>query len=101
MFKHDALAAGFNNFHPFLTAESRKRVVARSRVLPNSSCQYREHRDKERTISEACAEIWTEHKRKKNGGDEGARTPDLSIANAALSQLSYIPTFFENCAFII
>ena len=25
------------------------------------------------------------------GGDEGARTPDLGIANAALSQLSYIP----------
>jgi hypothetical protein len=28
------------------------------------------------------------------GGDEGARTPDLGIANAALSQLSYIPTSF-------
>ena len=27
------------------------------------------------------------------GGDEGARTPDLGIANAALSQLSYIPGF--------
>jgi hypothetical protein len=27
----------------------------------------------------------------KAGGDEGARTPDLGIANAALSQLSYIP----------
>ena len=26
------------------------------------------------------------------GGDEGDRTPDLGIANAALSQLSYIPT---------
>ena len=26
------------------------------------------------------------------GGDEGARTLDLSVANAALSQLSYIPT---------
>lgn len=25
------------------------------------------------------------------GGDEGARTPGLGIANAALSQLSYIP----------
>lgn len=25
------------------------------------------------------------------GGDEGDRTPDLSVANAALSQLSYIP----------
>ena len=25
-------------------------------------------------------------------GDEGNRTPDLGIANAALSQLSYIPT---------
>jgi hypothetical protein len=29
----------------------------------------------------------------KNGGDEGDRTPNLRIANAALSQLSYIPTF--------
>ena len=27
-----------------------------------------------------------------NGGDEGDRTPDLCIANAALSQLSYTPT---------
>ena len=25
------------------------------------------------------------------GGDEGDRTPDLRIANATLSQLSYIP----------
>ena len=35
------------------------------------------------------------------GGDEGGRTPDLGIANAALSQLSYIPTilvlFLTNC----
>ena len=29
---------------------------------------------------------------RENGGDGGARTPDLGIANAALSQLSYIPT---------
>ena len=28
------------------------------------------------------------------GGDEGDRTPDLGIANAALSQLSYIPVFY-------
>ena len=28
----------------------------------------------------------------KCGGDEGDRTPDLGIANAALSHLSYIPT---------
>ncbi len=26
------------------------------------------------------------------GGDRGIRTPDLSSANAALSQLSYVPT---------
>ena len=25
------------------------------------------------------------------GGDEGARTPDIRLAKAALSQLSYIP----------
>ncbi len=28
----------------------------------------------------------------KSGGDEEDRTPDLRIANAGLSQLSYIPT---------
>ena len=28
----------------------------------------------------------------KSGGDRGTRTPNLGIANAALSQLSYIPT---------
>jgi hypothetical protein len=27
------------------------------------------------------------------GGDEGARTPDIRLAKAALSQLSYIPGF--------
>ena len=30
----------------------------------------------------------------ENGGDEGDRTPDLGIANAALSQLSYIPNLY-------
>ena len=29
--------------------------------------------------------------RKKLGGDDGDRTHDLGIANAALSQLSYVP----------
>jgi hypothetical protein len=28
-------------------------------------------------------------------GAEGARTPDLSVANAALSQLSYGPAFIS------
>ncbi len=28
----------------------------------------------------------------RNGGREGARTPDLLVANEALSQLSYTPT---------
>ena len=28
----------------------------------------------------------------KVGGDKGDRTPDLCVANASLSQLSYIPT---------
>lgn len=32
------------------------------------------------------------HRRTLSGGDEGDRTPDLCIANAALSQLSYTPT---------
>jgi hypothetical protein len=30
----------------------------------------------------------------KKSGDEGVRTPDLGVANAALSQLSYIPIVF-------
>ena len=30
---------------------------------------------------------------KQGGGAEGDRTPDLDIANVALSQLSYCPTF--------
>ncbi len=29
------------------------------------------------------------------GGDEGDRTPDLGVANAALSQLSYIPLMWR------
>ena len=29
------------------------------------------------------------------GGDEEDRTPDLRIANATLSQLSYVPTVME------
>ncbi len=29
------------------------------------------------------------------GGDEGDRTPGLGVANAALSQLSYIPIFLN------
>ncbi len=32
------------------------------------------------------------------GGDEGDRTPGLGVANAALSQLSYIPNFFIQVA---
>lgn len=28
----------------------------------------------------------------KSGGDDGDRTRDLGIANAALSQLSYVPS---------
>ena len=31
------------------------------------------------------------------GGDEGIRTLDLGVANAALSQLSYIPTYQIPC----
>ena len=31
-------------------------------------------------------------RKQRNGGAEGDRTPDLRIANAALSQLSYSPT---------
>jgi hypothetical protein len=32
------------------------------------------------------------------GGDEEDRTPDLRIANATLSQLSYVPTLAESLA---
>jgi len=45
--------------------------------------------------------LWVKQKRKRltnkgwalnGGGDEEDRTPDLRIANATLSQLSYVPT---------
>ena len=35
---------------------------------------------------------YEERRESKNGGDSGIRTRDLCDANAALSQLSYIPT---------
>ena len=35
------------------------------------------------------------HADHKNNGDDGIRTRDLSVANAALSQLSYVPIFFR------
>ena len=38
--------------------------------------------------------LW-EGVRKGSGGDRGTRTPNLGIANAALSQLSYIPTSYR------
>jgi len=34
----------------------------------------------------------------ESGGDEEDRTPDLRIANATLSQLSYVPKFWRACA---
>ena len=33
----------------------------------------------------------------QSGGDEGTRTPDIRLAKAALSQLSYIPWFWQGC----
>jgi hypothetical protein len=39
----------------------------------------------------AVARLGTRNGEGTNGGGEGVRTPDLSIANAALSQLSYTP----------
>lgn len=33
------------------------------------------------------------HADHKNNGDDGIRTRDLSVANAALSQLSYVPEY--------
>ena len=38
-----------------------------------------------------CPILAIDAKISKFGGDEEDRTPDLGIANAALSQLSYIP----------
>ncbi len=35
------------------------------------------------------------------GGDKGDRTPDLCIANASLSQLSYIPNVFDETRYSI
>ncbi len=45
--------------------------------------------------------LWLNHYRLgENGGDEGDRTPNLRIANAALSQLSYIPTMIVTLKYI-
>ena len=41
---------------------------------------------------------WTSVCREAGGGAEGNRTPDLDIANVALSQLSYGPTVRTGCA---
>src|ERR671912_1637252 len=43
---------------------------------------------------EGFTDLWAHHlpNRPTGGGDEGTRTPGLRDANAALSQLSYIPT---------
>ncbi len=42
-------------------------------------------------ISDKAAGLVKKWVGRRSGGDEGDRTPDLGIANAALSQLSYIP----------
>jgi hypothetical protein len=38
-----------------------------------------------------CGDLWGGHNGGVDGGAEGNRTPDLLIANEALSQLSYSP----------
>ena len=42
-----------------------------------------------RATSDSCRKA---HSDQRLGGDEEDRTPDLRIANATLSQLSYVPT---------
>lgn len=46
-----------------------------------------ENKGENKKSTDADGHLWT-----SNGGDEGDRTPDLCIANAALSLLSYTPT---------
>lgn len=48
--------------------------------------------DKKRASSDALVHVF--------GGDEEDRTPDLGIANAALSQLSYTPNLCEKQSII-
>ena len=50
----------------------------------------RRHADSRQTVTPGSC--WIEKRRAEvGGGDEEDRTPDLGIANAALSQLSYVP----------
>ena len=49
-------------------------------------------RESEDTVRAPAALLAMPLRRVCGGGDRGTRTPGLSVANAALSQLSYIPT---------
>ena len=71
-----------------LVAERRTAVPVQTneRTVPNSV------REGNRIESPVAVEgEWEWHDRLQCGGDRGTRTPNLGVANAALSQLSYIP----------
>ena len=66
---------------------NRKRTIDFSRPAPTTG-----NNKKAERIDVAGYQTGADGIGQKNGGDEGDRTPGLRIANAALSQLSYIPT---------
>lgn len=70
------------------TATSRLRVGGSARVRSRGRCpKPRQHwRSGQKKAQPIRVGLWV------NGGEEEDRTPDLRIANAALSQLSYPPT---------
>ena len=54
-------------------------------------------RCREQILIQAVQTSWVGRAVYAPGGDEGARTPDIRLAKAALSQLSYIPVWaFED-----
>ncbi len=74
---HKILQAVSNNFQPFGWDTVLSSSLAVKKGLQGSEKQLTPRYDKQT---------------KGNGGAEGARTPDLCVANAPLSQLSYSPT---------
>ena len=68
------------------------------RVIPCCSSSLRFTDTKSPRVCRTCLQIrhtcGLKNGHKKNG-DDGIRTRDLSVANAALSQLSYVPEKFR------
>ena len=74
---------GFNSYTETYTKETRKRSNGYGQMDARFFLENQGKIKNPRTYTDVCGLDF--------GGDEGDRTPDLCIANAALSQLSYTP----------